>query len=40
MLGPQLDGFEPLNIFSVEEHEANSGHSLVHLKKGAAPKAS
>jgi hypothetical protein len=40
MLGPQLDRLEPLNVFSVEEHEANSGHSFVHLKKGVAPKAS
>ncbi len=40
MLGPQLDGLEPLNVFSVEEQEANSGHSFVHLKKGVAPKAS
>jgi hypothetical protein len=37
MLSPQLDGLEPLDVLSVEEHEANCGHPLVHLtmkKKG------
>ena len=31
LLCPQLDRLEPLDVLSVEEHESDGGHALVHL---------
>lgn len=33
---PQLNWFEPLDIFAVEEHETNDGGLAVHLERGSA----